>query len=110
MSYGVRLYNTCLKLFNISCLFSGEITISSIFPRTLSVFGFTIFSAILFPMNSLVASGALCINYLEEGFRASIPVFVTVSNSFFSYLLEGCFADDKNLYSWRYYLFLGSIK
>ena len=97
-------------MFNISRLFSGGITISSIFPEILSVFGFTIFLVILFPINSLVASVVLCINYFEEGFRACSPVFVTVSNSFFSYFLEGCFADDKDLYSWRYYLFLGSIK
>ena len=65
--------NTCLNSFNISSLFYGGIFIFSIYFKFSSetCFDFTILSAILFPLNSPVASGALWTTFLEAVFRAS---------------------------------------
>ena len=46
-------------------------------------FGFTNFSAILFPINSPVALAVSLITYLEAVFEASSPVFVIVSKKNF---------------------------
>ena len=105
-------YNTCLNSFNFSSLFAGEIIISSTSPKLSSGtgFGFTILSAILFPMNSAVASVVLWTTFLEAVFRASSPVLVAVSNNCFQYLSERFLANDKNPYPLTYFLLLGSIE
>ena len=78
MFYSVLLYNTRLNLFSISCLSSGEVTISSTFLEFISHtgFGLTICSAILFPINFPVASAFLWTTSLE----AYISVFLAVPN------------------------------
>ena len=82
MFYSVLLYNTRLNLFSISCLSSGEVTISSTFLEFISHtgFGLTICSAILFPINFPVASAFLWTTSLEAVFKAYISVFLAVPN------------------------------
>ena len=90
-----------LNLFNISCIFSGGITISATFHEFSSStgFGFTIFSTILFPINFPVVSAVLLTAFLEAVFAASSPVFVAVSNNSFLYFSDRLLSNDKNLYS-----------
>ena len=58
--YSVSFYNNHLNSFNISSLFSAGIIISLKFLEFTSGTdsGFTIFSVILFPLNSPIASAA----------------------------------------------------
>ena len=67
-------------MFNISCLFSGGITISSIFLECSSDtgVGFTIFSAILFPVIFPVASAVSWTTFMEAVFADSNTVFVNL--------------------------------
>ena len=83
--YSVPFYNICLKSFNIPCLFSGGITISSTFLEFASErsIGFAILLAILFPVNFPVSSAVLWNTFLEAVFVASSPVFVAVFNNFY---------------------------
>ena len=64
----------------MSPLFSGRITISSVFKTG---FGFTILSAILFPIHSIVDSTALRSSFLKALFRSSSPVFLVASINYF---------------------------
>ena len=101
-------YNTCLNPFNIY-LFSGEIIISAAslkFSSQMS-FGFTILSAILFPINSSIASAALWTTFLEAGFTVSSPVLAAVSNNIFLYLFDKFL--DKNSYPLQHFLDVGPI-
>ena len=111
--YGVPFYNNCLNSFNISCLFSSGITISSIFLELAAGkgFGFTILSAILFvsEFDSLVDSADLWTTFLETVLRTYSLVSVALSNNFFPYLLNTFLANDKNQYPLTYFLVLGSI-
>ena len=86
----------------MSSLFSGEITISSIFLEFYSGtdFGLTILSAILFPMLQL-PYGILFFALKT----ASSPIFVVVSNNCFPYLVDRFLANDKNPYPLTYILF-----
>ena len=107
----VQFYETYINLFNNSCLSSSEITISSTFLEFSSITGFrfTVFSAILFPTNSSVASAVVWTTFLEAVFWAINPVFVTYSKkNFFLYLLHRFLANDKNPYSLIYLLVFGS--
>ena len=61
-------------------------------------FGFRILAAVLFPINSPVASAALGTTVFEAVFRASSFVRVAVSSNYFPYLLNIFLANDKNLY------------
>ena len=112
MFYGVPFYKNCLNSFNIFCLFPGGITICSTFFEFSAgtCFVFTISSAILFPINSLVASAVLCATNLGVDFRSSSPVLVAVSNNWFPYLLDIFLANDKNLYPLTDFLVPGSIE
>ena len=56
-----------------------------------------ILSAILFPIESLVASAFFCTTLLEAVFTGSIPVFVAVSINFLPYLSSNFLAKEKNL-------------
>ena len=96
-------YNTCLNSF-IFFSFFGRIIIFSTFFRfsPITCFGFTILSAILFPINSPVASAALWNTFLESVFRTSSPV----SNNCFLYFLT----NDINPYLLTYFLVLGFIE
>ena len=61
-----HFYTTCLNSFNVSSLISGGVFISSagfVF-TTLSSFDLATASAILFPINSSVASAALWATFL----------------------------------------------
>ena len=69
------------------------------------MFWFTIFPAILFSIDSPVASAALWTTFLETVFRASSPV----SNNCFLYLLEKFLANDKNPYPLTYFVVLQSF-
>ena len=66
------------------------------------MFGFKILSAILFPINSPVASAALWATFLEVVFRTSSPV----SNTRFQYFLR----NSKNQYPLTHFLVLVSVK
>ena len=90
-------------MFNISSLFSVGIIISSTFHEFSSIkcFGFTIWSANLFPINSLVPSAVLSITFLEAVFKESSPI----SDNWFLYFL----ANDKNPNPATYFIVLGSI-
>ena len=105
-------YSTFLNLFSISSFFPGAITICTTFLEFPAGkgFGFTILSAILFSMNSPVASVALRTTFLEAVFRASSPVLAAVSNNCFPYLLDRFLANHKNPYPLTYFLVLGSIE
>ena len=61
-------------------------------------FGFRILAAVLFPINSPVASAALGTTVFEAVFRTSSFVRVAVSSNYFPYLLNIFLANDKNLY------------
>ena len=76
----------------------------------LITFGFAILSAILFPINSPVASAALLTNFLVAIYRASTRVFVAVPNNRFPYFIDRFLASDKNPYPLTYFLVLGSIE
>ena len=80
-----HFYNTFLKSFSTSSTFSGRIIISSTSLKFPSETGssFTILSGIFFPINPPVASAALWTTFLEVVFKASSPVFVSVSNNGF---------------------------
>ena len=69
-------HNTCLNFLNVNSFFSGGIINSSTFFEFFSTTGFyfTILSAILFPINSPVASAALWTICFEAVFKASIHV------------------------------------
>ena len=84
------------SLFNIYSFFFDRIIISSPFLRFSSItcFGFTILSAILFLKNSPVASAALWTTFLEAVFKAAS----SVSNNCFLYLFEEFLANDENPY------------
>ena len=112
MYYTIPFYNTCLNLFNISSLFSGGIIVSSTFHEIISGagFSFTILSSILFSMNFPVGSAALWATFLKAVFRASILVFVAVSNNYFPYFLDRFLRNEKNTYPLKYFFVLGSIK
>ena len=66
------------------------------------MFVLTILSAILFPINSPVASAALWSTFLEEVVKASSPVF----NNCFPYFLDRFLANDKNIYPLTYFISL----
>ena len=91
-----QFYNTFVNLFSIFFLFYGGIVIFSTFLELSSITGFvfTILSAVLFPINSPVASVALWTTFLEAVFKEFSPV----SNNCFLYLLEKFLANDKNPY------------
>ena len=57
-------------------------------------------------MNFAAASAALWATFLETVLRASRPVFLTVSNNSFQYLLNWFLAKVKNPYYLNYFLFL----
>ena len=73
-------------------------------------FGFTIFPAILFSINSPVALAISWTNFLEAVFAASIFVLLVVFNNFFVYLLDRFLANDKNPYPLTYALVVGCIE
>ena len=81
----LHFYNTFLNLFNISCIFSSGIIISSTFVgfslglTILSSFDLVTNSLILFPKNP----PALWTNFLEVIFKKSSPV----SSNCFLYFL-----------------------
>ena len=94
--------STCLDSFNIYSLFcwnSYFFNISWIFIRCYN------FLAILFPINSPVASAALWTNFLEAVFRGSGPVLVAAFNNCLWYLLDRFLTNDKNIL-WHTFLFL----
>ena len=76
-------------------LFPGRITISSVSDTG---FGFTILSAILFPIHSNVDSTALRSSFLKALFRSSSPVFLVACINYFPYLFDGFLANYKNPY------------
>ena len=73
----LHLHNACLNSFSISCIFSGGTIIFLAFLKFISDtgFGFKIFLAILFTINSPVASAILWTTSLEAAFGASGPGF-----------------------------------
>ena len=73
-----------VKSVSIPLIFFGGITISSTFLEFKSGrgFGFTISSAILFPIKSPAASTVFRNKFLKVVFAASISVLVSVSNNF----------------------------
>ena len=66
-----------------------------------------LFSAILLPTKSPVASAVFCIAHLEAVFIASVADFLAVSTSFFSYLLLILLAKDMNPYPFTSFLVFG---
>ena len=99
-----HFYNTCLKSFNTTSLFKGGIIISLTFLE-----GFTIYQR-CFPIDSLVTSAVLQTTFLETAFKASIPVFVTVSDNCFPYLFNRFLASNKNQYPLTNFLVFISIE
>ena len=96
-------YNTFLNLFNISCLFSSAIIISSAnldFIRFLNI----IFVWLSYFVCNLISYKSICFidHFLEAVFTASSPV----SNNCFLYYL----ANDKIPYLLTYFLVLGWIE
>ena len=73
-------------------------------------FGFTILSAILFPINSPVASAAYWDTFLFAIFKAFSLVFVAASNNCLSNLLDRFLPTDKNSYPLTYFTVISSIK
>ena len=69
-----------------------------------------IWSAILFPVKSPVASDVYWTTLLDVVFAASIPGFVAVFINFLPYLLPNLFANDKNPYRSTCFLSFGSIE
>ena len=59
---------------------------------------------------STAASTFLRTTILEAVFRASNPVFVTVSNKFTPYFLDRFLANEKDPYPLAYVLVLGFIE
>ena len=75
-----HFYNTYFNSFSISFIISGGILISSTFPgfSSITCFGFTIWAAILFPVNSLIASAALWTSFWKQFLKHLVlyPVIV----------------------------------
>ena len=105
-----HFYNACLNSFDTSYLFSGGIFISLSFLEfsTDTDFGFIMFSAILFPIKSSVASVVLWTTILGAAFAS--PGFVVTSHNFFPYWSNRFLANDKNPYPLTNILVLGSIE
>ena len=102
-------------MFSISYLFSGGIIISSTFLEFSSVtsFDFTSSSAILFTVNSPIASAVLWITFWDL-FIKHLVLFkasnhVAVSSNCFAYLLDRFLANDKTPYPWTYCFALWNI-
>ena len=73
-------------------------------------FGFTVFSAILLPINSPLPSAVLWTTFLEAVFAKSSSVFVAMSNIFFLYLSDRFLANDENQCPLTCFLVLDSIE
>ena len=84
-------------MFSISPFFRWNNYSSAFFEfSSVTSFGFTILSAILFPINPSVASAVLWTTFFELVFKASSHA--AVSNNCFTYLLDKFLANDKNPY------------
>ena len=83
--YSIPFYYTWLNLFSMSCLFSNGKTISSTFLKfMLDIgFGFIIFSAVLFPLNSPADLPVLWTSFLEAILTVTSFVFVAVCHKLF---------------------------
>ena len=95
-------YNTCLNLFDTSSLFSGGMMISLTGFKNFLLYELATASMILFPINSSIASTALWTTLLQAVFKTFIPV----SNTYFPYMLDNFFVNDKSPYLLTYFLFL----
>ena len=95
-----HFYNTCLNSFNISSHFSDGIIISSTYLKFSS--GFTVLSAIMFPIKSSAASAALGLLFWKQ-FLKVILVLAALSNNCVPYLLDRFLENNKNPHPLTYF-------
>ena len=93
-----------LILVRLMFLLSGGITIYSTFLEFLSItsFGFTMLSAILFPINSAIASATLRTIFLKEFLERLALFYYQYPIINIPYLLDRFLANNKNPYSFTY--------